>query len=171
MKLRPPLSPSRWDATWLAYFERLNGDMSEFNAFLHNKVQLFVGEIGPYLDALDKAQVPYMRRRSTMKNGTAATDVLVAHCTVSIAGRAYELVSPVDGADADAAVRARVKAWPQWADHECPPAHALHSRTLEEYGKWYMERLASVTDEAIDDYVTSWEAESKRLAPMLVQGT
>ena len=44
-------------------------------------------------------------------------------------------------------MHARVKAWPQWAANECPPAHQLHTRTLEEYGKWYMERLASVTDE------------------------
>ena len=40
---------------WVDYFEDLNGDLSKFNAFMHNKIQLFTPHLQTFNDRINSA--------------------------------------------------------------------------------------------------------------------
>ena len=96
-------------------WESLNGDMTSFNVWMHNKVVLFVPDLSFHQDALNEGGVAYMRRLSTL-TGDGTT---MAHLSVAVQGRVYELVGPASSAD--------TTGFAYWSgsDGECPAAHDL----------------------------------------------
>lgn len=120
---------------WVNYLEALNGDLSVFNAFMHNKAQFYVDDILSYEEKLtNEANVSLMKRSSVDSSG-----VEVAHLSFTIAGRVYELVAPLTSAG-DASEYTR------WSSAtECPQSHLL-GKTLDEYSA-----LASKADDDFDE--------------------
>jgi hypothetical protein len=75
---------------WQDYFHGVNGNLTQFNAFMHNKNQLYVADLTPYQSALDRDAVPYMRRVSKYPS----RGYMLAHLSLEVAGRIVELVGP-----------------------------------------------------------------------------
>ena len=88
--------------------------MTNFNVWMHNKVVLFVPDLSFHQTKLNDDQVAYMKRLSTLSDGT-----VMAHLSVSVQGRIYELVGPASSAD--------TMGFSYWSgsDGECPAAHDL----------------------------------------------
>ena len=151
---------------WQPRFEALNADMSKFNAFMHNKVQLFVPELGDgLLAALENSGAPLMFRVSkgytydAQPNDDGSTSADVAHVLFPIAGRVYEVAAPVT-----AAIAERAAEWPEWAADECEVSHRLDT-DLDSYADEY----ASYVGEARELYtsMSAWADERGYFPPML----
>lgn len=143
---------------WQPYFERLNGDMSKFNAFMHNKISLFTTDLTKPLAQLERAGIKTLRRRGTRYTGLASPTGEVGHLVFQIAGRAYELVGPVT---ADFHVTA--KSWDEWTVDECPAAHRLND-DLDEYVSKYKDFVAVAKDV---DVMYAWAQDRGYYPPML----
>ena len=104
-------SKTRATDAWIGYLEELNGDDMRFSAFSHNKVQLFARNVTAYAERFAAGGVPTLKRLSYDAAGVA-----VAHVSVAVAGRVYEIVGAATGAET---------AWPAWSSAECAPAHGL----------------------------------------------
>ena len=140
--------------------------MSKFNAFMHNKVQLFVPELGDgLLAALENSGAPLMFRVSkgytydAQPNDDGSTSAEVAHVLFPIAGRVYEVAAPVT-----AAIAERAAEWPEWAADECEVSHRLDT-DLDSYADEY----ASYVGEARELYtsMSAWADERGYFPPML----
>jgi len=106
---------------WVERFNALNGNLTQFNALMHNKAQLYTSDLAPYSTTLAAEGVPTMRRTSKDSDGHP-----VAHLSFSVAGRIYELVGPLSTLPGDA---------PEpWRDQECPPAHSLGTSLASLWG-------------------------------------
>ena len=104
-------SKTRATDAWIGYLEELNGDDMRFSAFSHNKVQLFARNVTAYAERFAAGGVPTLKRLSYDAAGVA-----VAHVSVAIAGRVYEIVGAATGSQTG---------WPAWSAAECAPAHGL----------------------------------------------
>ena len=135
--------PLRVDG-WQEYFQTLNGNMTRFNAFMHNKNQLYVSDLGQFQRTLDGGGVPYMKRLSAYP----MYGYMMAHIGVDVAGRVVELVGPAVTLDDDAGFTA-------WADSECPAAHAL-PYAMQSYDEW-----ASATSFDDDDEISGWQSDDR----------
>jgi hypothetical protein len=100
------LAPGRWKS--------LNSDMTSFNAWMHNKVVLFVPDLSLHQAKLIEDDVSYMKRLSTLADGT-----IIAHLSISVQGRIYEITGPASSAD--------TTGFTFWDGSlgECPAAHDL----------------------------------------------
>ncbi|KAH8065384.1 hypothetical protein JL720_12800 [Aureococcus anophagefferens] len=80
---------------WQDYFEELNGDLSSWNAFMHNKVSMFTSNVtAPYLRMVEN-KIPLMLRTSDGYSGKASPTGELAHVLFQVAGRMYEIAGPV----------------------------------------------------------------------------
>ena len=136
---------------WESYFKHLNANMTFFNAFMHNKNQLYVLRIGAIQAALDNASVPYYRRVSKYPH---LGNYEIAHIGVDVAGRVVEIVGPYENLHDNTDFNV-------WADIECPAAHAL-SYTEDEYNNWAMSFFIG------DDEVDGWEDRMEVSTPLFV---
>ncbi|KAH8057921.1 hypothetical protein JL722_6463 [Aureococcus anophagefferens] len=79
---------------WQDYFEELNGDLSSWNAFMHNKVSMFTSNVtAPYLRMVEN-KIPLMLRTSDGYSGKASPTGELAHVLFQVAGRMYEIAGP-----------------------------------------------------------------------------
>ena len=111
---------------WADFFTKLNGDMDTFNAFMHNKVVMFVPELTAHFKRITDDNVATMKRLSYDSNNE-----LVAHIDLQLQGHIYELVGPASSVpDLDG--------FTFWSDEdgECSKAHQL-KETLESYREKY----------------------------------
>ena len=58
---------------WEDYFRTLHGNLTAFNAFMHNKWQLFVADLSHVQKLLDSDGVPYLRRLSSDPDAVSYT--------------------------------------------------------------------------------------------------
>mmetsp|Transcript_46249 Transcript_46249/g.93345 ORF Transcript_46249/g.93345 Transcript_46249/m.93345 type:complete len:556 (+) Transcript_46249:80-1747(+) len=81
---------------WNEYFDSVNGDMDYFNPFMHNKVMMYVPSLAAHEKKLKvgKQDRKLMRRLSTDSDGAT-----VAHVSMNVQGRLYELVGPAADLD------------------------------------------------------------------------
>ena len=133
-----------------------------FNAFMHNKVQLYVDDLSGFAARLDADRVPHLKRKSTVARDAragAARDVEMGHLLIPIEGRAFELVGPLASLDASAR-----GAYGLWGASECPNAHALADdfATLE-------ERFAATANTTVWTDSARGGARDARPQPMLAQ--
>ena len=54
---------------WVDYWQALHGNMQTFDAFMHNKVQLFTENLTAYAEPLLRDEIPMMVRRSKDSDG------------------------------------------------------------------------------------------------------
>ncbi|KAJ8613813.1 hypothetical protein CTAYLR_004931 [Chrysophaeum taylorii] len=143
---------------WQTYFETVNGGLSEFNAFMHNKISMFTTNLAGPLAILRQRDVSMLLRRSTGYTTGAASPVgEVAHVVFSISGRAYEFLAPIAGN-----LIRETRDWPEWDDTlECPPAHRL-DENLDEYSTTY----EAYVDDA-SSLMSAWKRERGYFPPML----
>lgn len=121
---------------WVDYFEDLNGDLTDFNAFMHNKIQLFVQDLSVWEDRLDSAGQNQRKRLATDSEGVA---VALLSFAVPGTGKMYELVGPAStSADASAYTALDTAT-------ECPAASAL-PQPLSFYAKRLVEDADHVDD-------------------------
>ncbi|KAJ8598596.1 hypothetical protein CTAYLR_001690 [Chrysophaeum taylorii] len=111
---------------WQDYFEDLNGDLSSFNVFMHNKVTLFTTQLDEMKDKLDAMGKPLMLRRSSGYY-YQGEDTSLGHVLFALAGRIYELVGPTN------------RDWHEWSDAECPLAHGFADKRLDSRAEWFRE--------------------------------
>lgn len=100
---------------WIETFNSLNGNMTMFNGFMHNKVALYASStVFAQIDAsLRNASVAALRRTSLDTEGSR-----VMHIGFSIGGRIFEIVGKAKSIlNTDLAQ--------PWTPMECPGAHAL----------------------------------------------
>lgn len=99
---------------WVHYWRELHGDMQTFDAFMHNKVQLYTENLTAYAEPLMKDNIPMMVRRSKDADGAN-----VMHLGVQVQGVVFELVGPTSSMPllAESAV--------PWSEEECPAASSL----------------------------------------------
>ncbi len=112
--------------------------MSTFNVFMHNKVQLFVPTLARHQTDLEADGVYYMKRLSTLPDGTS-----MAHMSVPVQGRVYELVGP-------ASTLTSTTDFVAWSAelNECPQAHALtYYDTIDEWISEYETQKSDSTDD------------------------
>lgn len=143
---------------WQPYFEELNGDMSKFNAFMHNKISLFTTDLAKPLAQLERHGIKTLRRRGTRYSGLASPTGELGHLVFEIAGRAYELVGPVT-----ADFHATAKSWDEWTVDECPFAHRLNN-DLDEYVSKYQDFVAVAKQ---SEAVSGWAQDRGYYPPML----
>lgn len=107
---------------WIDYLEALNGEsLSEFNAFMHNKIQLYSGNLAVFQERLATAGLPTMTRLSQDTQGFS-----VGHVAFAISGRMFEIVGPASSAS-------DLDSFQDWnATSECPEASSL-PETLDFY--------------------------------------
>ena len=86
---------TRMTDAWVEYFDALNGDLSTFNAFMHNKIQLYATDLAPLIRRIKSRGLATMARLSIDTEGFT-----VLHVGFAIAGRIYEIVGAYDGAAA-----------------------------------------------------------------------
>ena len=68
----------------------------KYNAFMQNKVQFYVPDITLFAKALDSDAVPHLKRKSTTdRTSTDSTKVAMAHLSVPLEGKTYEIVGPL----------------------------------------------------------------------------
>ena len=143
---------------WQDYFEELNGDLTEWNAFMHNKVSMFTSNVtAPYLRMVEN-KIPLLLRTSDGYSGKASPTGELAHVLFQVAGRMYEIAGPVT-----AEVRSTLGTddWAPWSDFECPTAHMLDSN-LDEYVTTYDGYVA-----AANTAMQKWAADKGYYPPML----
>ena len=80
---------------WENYFKELNGDMSTFNAFMDNKVSLWVPDLSSVVSGLKNYSAHnsgfgYMTRQSSYSDG-----ITVGHVLVPVEARVIELVGDI----------------------------------------------------------------------------
>lgn len=146
---------------WQDQFELLNGNMSTWNAFMHNKVQMFVSDMASMLQNLQKSNysVPIMYRRSTNYTGHASAKGELAHVLFPIAGRIYELTAPVTQSISTIAAT-----WDEWSEDECPASHRLDT-DLDQYVTTYEQYVQEA--EMLMPMMKSWANERGYYPPML----
>lgn len=99
-----------------------DSDTVTSNAFMHNKVQFYVPDIGLFATKLDDAGVPHLKRKSTVaSSATDTTPVELAHLSVPVEAKTYEIVGPLatlsSASDSDS--------YEEWSAYECPNCHHL----------------------------------------------
>ena len=105
---------------WVRAFEHMNGNLTSFNGFMHNKLQLYSPIIHQIASLVAANGVPTMHRQSRDAEGMA-----VLHLSFQVAGRMFELVGPALPLDPA----------PDWQPAECIEAH-----TLTQPLSWYAAR-------------------------------
>lgn len=141
---------------WYDYFENLNGDLSEFNVFQHNKVLMFVPQVQRHLYRMQKDGINLKRRLSLDNDG-----VQVAHLDFQVEGRIYELVGPAGDIDDE-----HLALFSDWSTEECAPAQVLE-QTLESYTAKYQELKDYHDQYATDDAVKNFDFD----VPMVIKLT
>uniref|UniRef100_A0A7S2AYI5 Uncharacterized protein n=1 Tax=Octactis speculum TaxID=3111310 RepID=A0A7S2AYI5_9STRA len=136
---------------WQTYFTELNGNMSEFNAFQHNKVTLFTTNLAVLQQKLESENEDYMARLS---------GDMYAHILIQINGRIYEVI----GASTSELDLAKFKAWD---DSECKGAH-VPIKPVSFYQNQVMELMSDWDDDAISR--TAVFEEETGLPPLLFVG-
>jgi len=87
------------------------------NAFMHNKVQFWVPRLDGFAKQLEDDGVPHLKRRSYV--ATSATDrtrVELAHLSVPVESKTYEIVGPLNSLS-------DTSGYDKWSDYECPSCH------------------------------------------------
>ena len=97
---------------WENYFKALNGDMSKWNAYMHNGLQLYVPNVGAIGSAMAAQGIAFMTR-------TSGDNDDFKHIIYEVSGRIIELIGENDFTTA---------AQPFDAS-ECPYAHELSGLT------------------------------------------
>ena len=97
---------------WENYFKALNGDMSKWNAYMHNGLQLYVPNVGAIGSAMAAQGIAFMTR-------TSGDNDDFKHIIYEVSGRIIELIGENDYTTA---------AQPFDAS-ECPYAHELSGLT------------------------------------------
>lgn len=100
---------------WVQYWQELHGNLTTFDAWMHNKVVLFTPDLAAFVGPLLRDNVPVLVRSSMDKDGAA-----VGHVAVQVQGVLFELVGPQSTLPSALQGRARV-----WSEDECPAAHSL----------------------------------------------
>jgi hypothetical protein len=106
------------------------GDMSTFEPFMHDKVQLFVGDVVTKSKDLEAADHKVMRRSSIVKatNEQGKTvEYTIGHAMVAISGKIWDFVGVID--DPMVAVS---EGFDNWSDDECPLAHEIRGQSIPE---------------------------------------
>ena len=137
---------------WYDYFKSLNGDhMNEFNAFMHNKIMMYVPSIAAHSEKLHRDGQDHlvMRRLSVDTEGQT-----VAHLSLNVEGRMYELVGPTDDIDTSS----ENGGWKSWSDAagECAAVQVV-PETLRIMKDKYVEIKSYHNDHAADDEVASFD--------------
>lgn len=143
--------------SWVSVMEGLG--MDSFNAFMHNKAQLYVPDLSPALAKLHTDGVDMVLRLSSSEG----TDD-VAHVGIQLAGRMYELVGPassITSGDYSSTTADLISLFSAWSDDECPEAHELSQHNLTALSTYY--KAAYKTLGAQD-----WETSTGLYTPMLV---
>jgi hypothetical protein len=108
--------------------------MTLFNVYMHNKVMLYVQNISGHKSALESDGVNHLKRLSYLNDGTE-----IAHLSVPVGGRIYEIVGPSSYIDTTGFV-----AWSAELN-ECPEAHRLtFYDTISDYAADYSYQVANV---------------------------
>ena len=135
-----------------------DSDKVTSNAFMHNKVQFYVPNLSGYVKNLDKDSVAHLKRKSTVAtSSTDSTPVVMAHLSIPIESKTYEIVGPLKSLDSDTADTD----YTEWSSYECPTCHHL----AEDYET--LERRYSDTDDTTTWYDNSGAVDG-RPQPMLV---
>ena len=87
---------------------------ASFNAFMHNKVQMYAPDVSGFEKALRRDEVATIRRSSEISVDGSDETTQLAHLLIPMEGRGYEIVGPL--ASLDAASR---DAFTPWVDSEC----------------------------------------------------
>lgn len=132
--------------------------MDSFSTHHHNKVQMYVPNLAPYIKAWEEDSVPYMARKSMSiaDNKTPLYDI--GHASIMVAGHIYELVGP-----SSTIPTALDYKFTPWLAEECPEAHDIDQFTLPQLQAYYEEYRADR-----DHVVKQWEEEKGRQAPMAI---
>jgi hypothetical protein len=118
---------------WSDYIESMNDN---YNAFMHNKVQMYVPDILPHFSKINGDGVTALYRLSTSSLGTHND---TAHILVNVpnSGHYYEIVGPSSSLGSE-----ELNYFSEWQDEECPTSHTLVS-SLEYYYGLYMTAASS----------------------------
>lgn len=99
---------------WQTFVQESMGNLTDFSAFMHNKVQLFVGDIDTVIEDLESSGYNLMKRLSVYEvEGTAG---VAAHVSTQVEGKIWEFVG-FPGKN--------TAGFTYWADAECPAAHKV----------------------------------------------
>jgi hypothetical protein len=104
------------------------GDMTTFEPFMHDKVQLFVGDVVSKGKALETADHTIMRRSSVVKSTNElgeSVEYTIGHAMVAISGKIWDFVGVID--DPMVAV---TEGFDKWSDDECPLAHEIRGQDI-----------------------------------------
>lgn len=133
---------------WSDYISETTG----FNAFMHNKVQLFVPNLSPHYLDLMANQISITLRLSSSCGGE---DLDTAHLSIMVeeASTIYEIVGPMSSLNST-----QLENFDEWDDEECPLAHALPSCLAT-----YVDLYDSVT---YSESNIQWMASTGKEVPM-----
>ena len=126
----PKEAPDFGTQGWETLFTSLNADMSSFNGFMHNKVQLYVPSMTPFRTRIEALGLDFMERKSA----AAVGDGTWLHVGVSLAGRVVELVAPAT----DDTELSTIASWDDEAD-SCAAHAQTPPGTMLAYKQAYAE--------------------------------
>lgn len=106
---------------------------TEFSAFMHNKVQLFIQRVAKRASILELNGYKVMRRLSLWKDGKT----LLAHASTEMSGKIWEFVGFAPG---------NVTGWKFWSEDECIAAHRVTADVYKLQGS-----LKELTQDYDDD--------------------
>jgi hypothetical protein len=127
------------------YFKKINRNMTVWNAFMHNGVQLFVPDVQSIMTKMDEDGTPYMVRSS----GESSE---YTHVLFEVTGRVWELIG-ISNMNNDDGASGRT-----FGRAECPAAHEVRHPSAEVlYDAW--------------DASGSFERPNGLMQPMLMRTT
>ena len=144
---------------WQPRFEALNGNLSQWNAFMHNKVTMFLPDLMAPLRQLRNTSAPLMFRRGTGYSGHVSEVGELGHVLFPIAGRIYEMVGPITST-----MVSETRDWPEWTSSECPASHRLDD-DLDQYVSKYQQYV--VETKLLFSQMEDWATERGYYPPML----
>lgn len=132
--------------------------LDTFNTHHHNKLQMYVPNLAPYIRSFEDDGIPYMSRKSMSIADKKSPVNDIGHVGIMIAGHIYELVGPSSTIPTELDYK-----FTTWTAEECPEAHSIDQFTLPEIQAYYEEYRATR-----DKTVKTWEVENDRQAPMAI---
>jgi hypothetical protein len=105
---------------WADYIKSLGTD--EFNAFMHNKLQMYVPDLSDHYQKLTTDGISMITRASS-SDGTGVLDTAHIGLYIPEAQNTYELVGPLSSLSWLSSDE--LAAFEAWGDSECPTAHQL----------------------------------------------
>jgi hypothetical protein len=127
---------------WIEKTTASFGDMTTFEPFMHDKVQIFIEDVVAKAKELEAADHVVMRRSSLVWEDNAdGTNVrhTIGHTMVVISGKIWDFVGEIE----EPAV-AEAEGFVKWRDDECPIAHEIRGASFADLRKYISDYKESI---------------------------